>query len=102
MNIYVGNLSEDVTEEELRTTFETYGVVTSVAIIKDRNTGQSRGFAFVEMPSQEEGKNAITGLNGKELKGRTLKVSEAYPKPQRKPFFKREGKGGERERKPRY
>ncbi len=99
MNIYVGNLAEDVTEEELRSAFEAYGAVTSVAIIKDRNTGQSRGFAFVEMPSQDEGKNAISDLNGKELNGRTLKVSEAYPKPQKKQFFKREGN---KERKPRY
>jgi RNA recognition motif-containing protein len=80
MNIYVGNLSRDVTEEDLRKTFETFGDVTSVKIIKDRMSGVSRGFGFVEMSTKTHAKAAITGLNGKELKGRELTVNEARPR----------------------
>lgn len=80
MNIYVGNLSSEVTEEELRQEFMTFGQVASVSIIKDRYSGQSRGFAFVEMPSKSEGEAAITGLKGKTLKDRELDVSEARPR----------------------
>lgn len=101
MNLYIGNLSYDVTEEELRAAFQQYGNVTSVAIIRDRNTGKSRGFGFVEMATDEEGQAAVNGLNGQELKGRTLKVSVAYPKQDKKPFFRKEGGGG-RERRQRY
>lgn len=80
MNIYVGNLSFEVTEEDLRQAFEAFGQVTSAKIIKDKYSGESRGFAFVEMPTKAEAQSAITGLNEKELKGRTLKVNEARPR----------------------
>ena len=80
MKIYVGNLSYEVTEEDLRMALEQFGQVESVAIIKDRQSGQSKGFGFVEMPSKAEGQSAIEGLNGKELKGRALNVNEARPR----------------------
>jgi cold-inducible RNA-binding protein len=80
MNIYVGNLSFTASEEEVRQAFGAYGTVASVSIIKDHETGQSRGFAFVEMPNNEEGQAAITNLNGQALKGRALKVNEARPR----------------------
>jgi RNA recognition motif-containing protein len=80
MNIYVGNMSFDMNEEQLRKAFEGFGEVSSVNIITDRNTGQSRGFGFVEMADKDEGMAAISGLNGQELDGRTLKVSEARPR----------------------
>ena len=80
MNVYVGNLSREVTEEDLREAFEAFGKVTSVTILKDRFSGEPRGFGFVEMPTKAEGLSAITGLEGKELKGRTLKVNEARPR----------------------
>jgi RNA recognition motif-containing protein len=80
MNIYVGNLSYDVTEADLRAAFEAFGAVTSVSIIKDQYSGQPRGFGFVEMPSASEAQAAITGLHGKEFLGRTLNVNEARPR----------------------
>ena len=80
MKIYVGNLSFDVTEEELRTEFVAFGKVESVSIIKDKYSGRAKGFAFVEMPSVSEGQAAITGLNGKTLKDRTLTVNAARPR----------------------
>jgi RNA recognition motif-containing protein len=80
MNIYVGNLSREVTEEELKQEFTTFGEVTSVAIIRDKYSGQSRGFGFVEMPSRTDGEAAIAGLKGKTLKERTLDVNEARPR----------------------
>jgi RNA recognition motif-containing protein len=80
MNIYVGNLPFTASEEDVRQAFAAYGTVSSVAIIKDHETGQSRGFAFVEMPNGEEGQAAINNLNGKPLKGRALKVNEARPR----------------------
>ena len=80
MNIYVGNLSYEVTEEDLRLAFEPFGQIESVTIIKDKYSGQSKGFGFVEMPSKAEGQSAIEGLNGKDLKGRTLNVNEARPR----------------------
>lgn len=80
MNIYVGSLSREVTEEELRQAFETFGEVTSAKIITDRSSGISRGFGFVEMPTKAEAEAAITGLNGTELKGETLTVNEARPR----------------------
>jgi len=89
MNIYVGNLSREVSEDELRKEFETFGQVTSVSIIKDRYSGESRGFGFVEMATNTEAQAAITGLNGTPLKERTLTVSEARPRPEgggRRPF----------------
>ena len=80
MNIYVGNLSHEVTEEDLRQAFETFGEVTSAKIITDKFSGVSRGFGFVEMPTKAEAQAAITGLNGTELKGQTLTVNEARPR----------------------
>jgi RNA recognition motif-containing protein len=80
MNIYVGNLSRDVTEEDLRQAFQSFGQVASVSIIKDKFSGESRGFGFLEMPNKAEAQKAIADLNGKELKGRTLTVNEARPR----------------------
>jgi RNA recognition motif-containing protein len=77
MNIYVGNLSYEVTEDDLKHAFEAFGQVETVKIIKDRWSGQPRGFAFVEMPEREEAYSAINGLNGKDLKGRSVKVDKA-------------------------
>jgi cold-inducible RNA-binding protein len=80
MNIYVGNLPFDAGEDDLRQAFAAFGQVSAVSIIKDQFTGQSRGFAFVEMPNNTEGTAALTGLNGKEIMGRPMKVSEARPR----------------------
>jgi cold-inducible RNA-binding protein len=80
MKIYVGNLSYEVAEEELRQEFGAFGEVTSVNIITDKYTGRPKGFGFVEMASVSEGQAAINGLNGKELKDRTLNVSAARPR----------------------
>ncbi len=88
VNIYVGNLSREVSEDELRGAFQAFGQVSSVSIIKDRYSGESRGFAFVEMPTKSEAQAAINGLNGTPLKERTLSVSEARPRAEggRRPF----------------
>jgi len=83
VNIYVGNLSFETTEEDVRGAFESFGRVESVKIITDKYSGESRGFGFVEMPSADEAKAAISGLNDKELKGRTLNVNEARPRAER-------------------
>ncbi len=80
MNIYVGNLSYDMTEAQLREIFETYGEVTSCRIIEDKFTGRSKGFGFVEMSDKSQAEAAISGLNGKEFSGRALTVNEARPK----------------------
>lgn len=80
MNIYVGNLPREATEEDLRQAFEAFGQVTSVKIITDKFTGDPRGFGFVEMPSSSEAQSAISGLDGKDLKGSALKVNEARPR----------------------
>jgi len=80
MNIYVGNLSWEVTGDDLRKAFETLGQVASANVIKDKYSGQSKGFGFVEMPSKEEAQAAILEMNGKELKGRTITVNEARPR----------------------
>lgn len=93
MNIYVGNLSREVIEEDLRQTFEAFGQVASVTIIKDRFSGESRGFGFVEMPAKAEAQAAITGLNGKQLKGRTLTVNEAHPRSEGRGDRQRRGGG---------
>jgi len=77
MNIYVGNLSYDVTEDDLRAEFSAFGDVSSVSIIKDKYSGQSKGFAFVEMPVLHQGQAALTGLNGKKIKDRAINVSGA-------------------------
>jgi RNA recognition motif-containing protein len=83
MNIYVGNLSFQVTEGDLQEAFAAFGAVQSASIIKDKFSGQSRGFGFVEMPNQEEAEKAIAGLNGKDLKGRSITVNEARPRTDR-------------------
>ncbi len=83
MNIYVGNLSYRVNDEELRKAFSAYGEVKSATIIKDRATGNSKGFGFVEMPNNEEANAAMNGLNGKELGGRALRINEAKPQERR-------------------
>jgi RNA recognition motif-containing protein len=77
MNIYVGNLSYTLTDDELQHAFEEFGEVVSATIVKDQYSGRSRGFGFVEMPSENEANSAIQGLNEKELKGRILKVNRA-------------------------
>ena len=82
-NIFVGNLSFNTSEDELRQIFETYGQVERVSILTDRETGRSRGFGFVEMTNPEEGDKAITGLNGSQFGGRTINVNEARPKADR-------------------
>jgi cold-inducible RNA-binding protein len=82
-NIFVGNLSFNTNEDELRQMFEAFGQVDRVSIMTDRDTGRSRGFGFVEMTSNEEGEKAIAGLNGSQIGGRTLNVNEARPKTER-------------------
>jgi len=87
MNIYVGNLPREATEEDLRQAFGAFGQVTSVKIITDRFSGDSRGFGFVEMSSSSEAQSAISGLDGKDLKGRALRVNEARPREDRRGGF---------------
>jgi RNA recognition motif-containing protein len=79
-NIFVGNLSFNTTEDELRQLFAAYGQVDRVSILTDRDTGRSRGFGFVEMSSDDDGEKAIAGLNGSQLGGRKLNINEARPK----------------------
>jgi RNA recognition motif-containing protein len=83
MNIYVGNLSYGMSEDELRDAFGAFGEVSSVKILMDRETGRSRGFGFVEMPNKSEGEAAIAQLNGKDVGGRALRINEARPREQR-------------------
>lgn len=83
MNIYVGNLSFSMTEADLKEAFSVYGTVQSASIITDKISGQSRGFGFVEMPNKDEAEKAIAALNGKDVKGRALKVNEAKPRTDR-------------------
>lgn len=83
MRIYVGNFAYEMNEQELRQAFEAYGQVQDVSIVRDRDTGRSRGFAFVEMQNSAEAQAAITALNGKELGGRAITVNEARPRPER-------------------
>jgi RNA recognition motif-containing protein len=83
MNIYVGNLSRQTTEGELRAEFEAFGAVSTVSVIKDKFTGEARGFGFVEMSNAEEAKKAMEGLNGKDLGGRALNINEARPRTER-------------------
>lgn len=94
MKIYIGDMSNEVTEEDLRQAFEAFGQVESATIIKDKYSGRSKGFGFVEMPSKAEAQSAIDGLNGTELKGRTLNVNEARPRTESRRG--RGGRGGER------
>jgi RNA recognition motif-containing protein len=82
-NIFVGNLKFDATEESVRSLFERYGAVNSARIMTDRDTGRSRGFAFVEMANENEAEQAISALNGYMMDGRALNVNEARPKPER-------------------
>ena len=89
MNIYVGNLSQEVTEDDLKTAFDAYGKVESLRIIKDNYTGKSKGFAFVEMPDNAEAQAAIDGLNDKDFRGNKLKVNTARPRTEN-----RGGRGG--------
>ncbi len=81
MNIYVGNLSADVKDETIRKAFESFGEVTSAKVIRDKYTGQSRGFGFVEMTTQSQAETAIKSLNGKELLGKQITVNEARLRP---------------------
>jgi cold-inducible RNA-binding protein len=83
MNIYVGNLSYTMSEDELRIAFSAYGEVSSVKILMDRETGRSRGFGFVEMPNQNEAEAAVAQLNGKDVGGRPLRINEARPRERR-------------------
>jgi RNA recognition motif-containing protein len=83
MNIYVGNLSYGMSEDELREAFSAHGEVSSAKILMDRETGRSRGFGFVEMPNQSEAEAAIAQLNGKDVGGRPLRINEARPRERR-------------------
>ena len=80
MNIFVGNLPRDITEEDLQEAFGAFGKVDTVSVIKDKFTGEPRGFGFVEMPNKSEAQAAIAGVNGKMVKGQSLNVNEARPK----------------------
>jgi RNA recognition motif-containing protein len=92
MNIYVGNLSHQVTENDLREAFESFGQVTDIKIIKDRFTSESKGFGFIEMPAKQEAESAMEDLNGTDLKGKTINVNEARPRSDNR------GNGGGRQR----
>jgi len=97
MNIYAGNLAREVTDEDLKAAFEAFGQVASATVIKDKFSGESRGFGFVEMPAKAEAQAALEGLNGKDLKGRALKGNEARPKTDDR---RGGGGGGGRDRRP--
>lgn len=90
MNIYIGNLAQEVTDDDLRHAFESFGNLTSAKVIKDKFSGESRGFGFVEMPDNQEATTAIESLNGSELKGKKITVSEARPRAENR----RGGMGG--------
>ncbi|MBI4306325.1 MAG: RNA-binding protein, partial [Chloroflexi bacterium] len=97
MKIFVGNLSYTTTDEELRAAFAQHGEVAEAIVVTDRETQRSRGFGFVEMPNQEAAQKAISSLNGQEIGGRAVTVSEARPKEERGPrrsFGDRPGGGG--------
>jgi cold-inducible RNA-binding protein len=102
MNIYVGNISYDVTEADLQAAFEAFGTVASVNLIKDQYSGQPKGFGFVEMSSASEAQAAIAGLNGKELMGRALNVNVARPREGGSRTDRRSGGGGGGSRGRRY
>jgi len=87
MNIYAGNLAPETTDDDLRQAFEAFGQVSTASVVKDKFSGESRGFGFVEMPSKTEAQSAIEQMNGADLKGRSIVVNEARPKADR-------GKGG--------
>jgi RNA recognition motif-containing protein len=94
MNIYVGNLPYSATEDDLQDLFAAFGQVSSVSLIKDKVTGQARGFGFVEMPESAEAQKAIDDLNGKDFKGRSLVVNQARPREERGDRPSRGGYGG--------
>ena len=94
MNIFVGNLSRDVTEEDLQSAFAAFGAIATVSVIKDKFTGEARGFGFVEMPNKAEAQAAIAGLNGKELKGQAINVNEARPRTDSRPGGRGPSRGG--------
>jgi cold-inducible RNA-binding protein len=93
-NLFVGNLPFTATEDELRDMFSPFGEVQQVRIMTDRDTGRSRGFAFVEMPDDEAAEKAVSDLNGKDFGGRPLTINEARPKPERRGGFGSGGGGG--------
>ena len=97
MKIFVGSLSYEVTEEDLQAAFEDFGSVSSVEIIKDKFSGRSKGFGFVEMPSDADAQSAIADLNGTELKGRTLMVNKARPRSESRGGGGRQGGGDRRQ-----
>ncbi len=105
-NSFVGNMSFQTTESELRSIFEPYGEITRIQVMTDRDTGRARGFAFVELADDEQAAKAITELNGKELDGRALNVNEARPKPERSGprggGGGGRGRGGYQSREPRW
>jgi len=96
MNIYVGNLAGDVTEDDLRQLFEAFGQVESANVVKDKFSGQSRGFGFVDMPSKKEATAAIAAVNGKNVKGQVIKADEARPRQERRGGGGGGGRGGRR------
>src|SRR5262249_35433811 len=98
-NIYVGNLDHGASEDQLRELFGTHGAVQNVTIVKDRDTGASRGFAFVEMTNDGEGEKAIAALNGAVLGGRAITVNEARPEAAKRDPRARQGGGGNRRRR---
>jgi RNA recognition motif-containing protein len=98
MNLYVGNLLFDVTENDLKVLFEPFGQVTEIRLIMDKFSGKSKGFGFIEMPSKEEAQKAIAELNGKDMKGRAMTVNEAKPKVERGGRGGRGGFGGRNNR----
>jgi RNA recognition motif-containing protein len=95
-NLFVGNMSFQTTESELRSVFEPFGELTRVNVVTDRDTGQARGFGFVEMPNDDEATKAIAALNGKEVGGRALNVNEARPKTDRSASRGGSGRGFQR------
>jgi RNA recognition motif-containing protein len=99
MNIFIGNLSFETRDEGLREAFSTYGAVDRAQVAMDRESGRSRGFGFVEMPNEDEGRKAISALNGSDLAGRSLTVNEARPKAPRGDFAGGNGGGGGRGRR---
>lgn len=102
-NLFVGNMSFQTTEGDLRALFEAFGEVTRVHVVTDRDTGRARGFAFVEMTNDEQAASAIAALNGKEVDGRALNVNEARPKPERGAGGGGRGRGSDRgPREPRW
>lgn len=96
MNLYVGNLPYRITEDQLREAFEQYGQVSSCTIIKDKVTGQSKGFGFLEMPEHDEAEAAINNLNGQDLMGRKINVNEARPRENNRGDSRGRAVGGER------